>query len=198
MTPGRWARMKEIFLAAREKPQGEREAYLSDACSDASLRQEVRKLLEAEHRPRLESPVTGILAAPALPATLGRYRIVRLLGEGGMGAVYEAEQDQPRRTVALKVIKPGLASCELLRRFEHESQALGRLHHPGIAQIYEAGAADSGFGLQPYFAMEFIQGASLLRFAKAHRLGTRERLELVAKICDAVHHAHQRGIIHRI
>jgi len=114
-----------------------------------------------------------------------------------MGAVYEAEQDQPRRTVALKVIKPGLASRELLRRFEHESQALGRLHHPGIAQIYEAGTADSGFGLQPYFAMEFIQGASLLKYAEAHQLGTRERLELMVKVCDAVHHAHQRGITHR-
>jgi len=197
MTPANWARMKEIFLAAREKPHEEREAFLSEACSDASLRQEVRKLLEAEDRPAVESPVAGILAAPALPAAIGRYRIVRLVGEGGMGAVYEAEQDQPRRTVALKVIKPGLASRELLRRFEHESQALGRLHHPGIAQIYEAGAADSGFGPQPYFAMEFIQGASLLKYAEAHQLTTRQRLELMAKICDAVHHAHQRGIIHR-
>jgi tRNA A-37 threonylcarbamoyl transferase component Bud32/tetratricopeptide (TPR) repeat protein len=197
MTPANWARMKEIFLAALEKPRNEREAFLSDACSDAALRQEVRKLLEAEDRPAVESPVAGILAEPALPAAIGRYRIVRLVGEGGMGAVYEAEQDQPRRTVALKVIKPGLASRELLRRFEHESQALGRLHHPGIAQIYEAGAADSGFGPQPYFAMEFIQGASLLKYAEAHQLSTRQRLELMAKICDAVHHAHQRGIIHR-
>jgi tetratricopeptide (TPR) repeat protein len=197
MTPASWARMKEIFLAARKKPQGEREAFLSDACSDASLRQEVRRLLAAEDQPRLESPVAGMLATPALPAAIGRYRIVRLLGEGGMGAVYEAEQEQPRRTVALKVIKPGLASRELIRRFEHESQALGRLHHPGIAQIYEAGTADSGFGPQPYFAMELIQGASLLRYAEAHRLSTRERLELVAMICEAVHHAHQRGIIHR-
>ena len=79
-------------------------------------------------------------------SNVGRYRIVRLIGEGGMGAVYEAEQDQPRRTVALKVIKPGLASPELLRRFEQEAQALGRLQHPGIAQIYEAGTADTGFG----------------------------------------------------
>lgn len=197
MTPERWALMREIFSAALEKPRNEREAYLDHACPDASLREEVRELLEAEEQPRLESPVAGILSAPARPATIGRYRIVRLLGEGGMGAVYEAEQDQPRRTVALKVIKPGLASPELLRRFEHESQALGRLHHPGIAQIYEAGAADSGFGPQPYFAMEFIQGASLLRYAEAHRLGTRQRLELMVKVCEAVHHAHQRGIIHR-
>ena len=97
-------------------------------------------------------------------ATIGRYRIIRLIGEGGMGAVYEAEQDQPRRTVALKVIKPGLASPELLRRFTQESQALGRLQHPGIAQIYEAGTADTGFGAQPYFAMEFIRGRALKEF----------------------------------
>ncbi len=138
-------------------------------------------------------------AAPVryLPATIGHYRILRLLGEGGMGAVYEAEQEQPRRIVALKVIKPGLATPELLRRFEQESQALGRLQHPGIAQIYEAGAADTGFGAQPYFAMEFIRGQSLRDYAEAHHLKTRQRLEVMFKICEAVHHAHQRGIIHR-
>src|SRR5215510_2562904 len=82
---------------------------------------------------------------------IGRYTVTRLIGEGGMGAVYEAEQDQPRRTVALKVIKAGLAGPELIRRFAQESQALGRLQHPGIAQIYDAGTADTGFGPQPYF-----------------------------------------------
>src|SRR5207244_4941165 len=111
--------------------------------------------------------------------------------------VYEAEQEQPRRTVALKVIKPGLASPELLRRFEQESQALGRLQHPGIAQIYEAGTADAGFGPQPYFAMEFIRGKTLREYAEEHHLNTRNRLEMVAKIAEAVHHAHQRGLIHR-
>jgi serine/threonine protein kinase len=104
--------------------------------------------------------------------------------------VYEAEQDQPRRTVALKVIKPGLASPELLRRFAQESQALGRLQHAGIAQIYEAGTADAGYGPQPYFAMEFIRGETLRDYAENHHLNTRQRLEIVAKICDAVHHAH--------
>jgi len=188
---------EEIFSAAVEKPRSEREAFLNDVCADASLREDVQRLLEAEDRPALESPVAGMLAAPAPPAMIGRYRIIRLLGEGGMGAVYEAEQEQPRRTVALKVIRSGLASHELLRRFEHEAQALGRLHHPGIAQIYEAGAADSGFGPQPYFAMEFIRGLSLLRYAEAHQLSTRQRLELMVKVCEAVHHAHQRGIIHR-
>ena len=137
------------------------------------------------------------VTAAALPATIGRYRIVRLIGEGGMGAVYEAEQDQPRRTVALKVIKPGLASPELLRRFAQEAQVLGRLQHPGIAQIYEAGTADTGFGSQPYFAMEFIRGAALRDYADSRHLGLRERLELMVRICEAVQHAHQRGVIHR-
>src|SRR5688572_22292760 len=128
---------------------------------------------------------------------IGRYKIRRLIGEGGMGAVYEAEQEQPQRTVALKVIKPGLASPELLRRFAQESQALGRLQHPGIAQIYDAGTADTGYGPQPYFAMEFIRGEGLRDYVDKHHLSTRQRLELVAKVCDAVHHAHQRGLIHR-
>jgi non-specific serine/threonine protein kinase/serine/threonine-protein kinase len=114
-----------------------------------------------------------------------------------MGAVYEAEQDSPRRTVALKIIKPAKASPDLLRRFEQESQALGRLQHPGIAQIYEAGTLDLGFGPQPYFAMEFIRGLSPRNYAEAHHLNTRERLQIMAKICDGVHHAHQRGLIHR-
>jgi hypothetical protein len=135
--------------------------------------------------------------ATSTPPTIGRYRILRLIGEGGMGAVYEAEQDQPRRTVALKVIKPGLAGPELLRRFAQESQALGRLQHPGIAQIYDAGTADTGYGSQPYFAMEFIRGQALSAYADERRLDGRRRLELMVKVCDAVHHAHQRGLIHR-
>ena len=114
-----------------------------------------------------------------------------------MGAVYKVEQDRPHRVVALKVIKPGLASDDLLRRFERESEMLARLHHPGIAQIFEAGTADAGSGPQPYFAMEFISGAPLIDFASAHELDTGQRLELIARVCDAVEHAHQRGIIHR-
>jgi non-specific serine/threonine protein kinase/serine/threonine-protein kinase len=99
--------------------------------------------------------------------------------------------------VALKVIKPGLATKEVLRRFELESHALGRLQHPGIAQIYEAGTAETDAGTQPYFAMEFIVGTPLARYAADHQLDTRQRLELVARICDGVQHAHERGLIHR-
>ena len=131
------------------------------------------------------------------PETIARYRVVRLIGEGGMGAVYEAEQEHPRRTVALKVIKAGAASPALLWRFEQEAEALGRLQHPGIAQIYEAGTADTGFGPQPYFAMEFIRGLSLKDYAEAHHLNAQELLKIMEEVCEAVHHAHQRGLIHR-
>ena len=138
-------------------------------------------------------------AVPNIP----HYRILRLLGTGGMGAVYQAEQKQPQRTVALKVIKPGLVTPALLRRFEHETELLGRLQHPGIAHIYEAGTVDTPSGPQAYFAMEFVRGPaaspapSLVEFAAKNKLGTRQRLELLAKVADAVHYAHQRGIIHR-
>lgn len=142
-------------------------------------------------------PQPAPVAVPRLPSTIGHYRVIRLLGEGGMGAVYEAEQDQPRRRVALKVIKAAWADRELLRRFELESQTLGRLHHPGIAQVYEAGTAETGFGSQPFFAMEIIHGKPLIEYAAAKHLNTRQRLALMIQICEAVEHAHQRGIIHR-
>jgi serine/threonine protein kinase/Tfp pilus assembly protein PilF len=223
MDAQRWAVIDSLYHAALAKEPNERSSYLAAACAeDPTLLSEVESLLGyadaelsgpiepskmEELLNRIGASATSDRAEPvgpadagisiALPATIARYRILRLIGEGGMGEVYEAEQEQPRRTVALKVIKPGLSSPELLRRFEQESQALGRLQHPGIAQIYEAGTADSGFGPQPYFAMEFIRGESLLEYAKAHELNTRQRLELMAKVCEAVHHAHQRGIIHR-
>jgi non-specific serine/threonine protein kinase/serine/threonine-protein kinase len=121
------------------------------------------------------SAETLLRAGSGVPesARCGRFRLVRLMGRGGMGAVYEAEQDSPRRTVALKVIKPGLASEELACRFAQESQALGRWQHPGIAQISESGAMDTEFGPQPYFAMEFIRGEPLDRYAESHGLDLR-------------------------
>jgi eukaryotic-like serine/threonine-protein kinase len=137
------------------------------------------------------------VASPPLPENIGRYRVIRLLGEGGMGAVYEAEQDQPRRRVALKVIKAAWASPTMLKRFELESQSLGRLHHVGIAQIYEAGSAETPFGVQPFFAMELIQGQPLVEYADARKLDTRQRLALMIQVCEAAQHAHQNGIIHR-
>ncbi len=158
--------------------------------------------LNASHPSDPDATIASLGPQPApvarhLPASIGGYRIIRLLGEGGMGAVYEAEQDRPRRLVALKVIKSAWASPELLRRFEQEFQTLGRLHHPGIAQIYEAGTADTAFGNQPFFAMEIIHGKPLVTYAAAAKLNTRQRLALMIQICEAVQHAHERGIIHR-
>ena len=139
----------------------------------------------------------SLLDSHLFPKTIGHYRIIRILGEGGMGTVYEAEQESPRRRVALKVIKAGVASERHLRRFEVESEILGKLDHPGIATIYEAGTFNTHAGVQPYFAMEFVQGKLLTKYAYANKLGTKERLGLLAKIADAVQHAHQKGVIHR-
>ena len=221
METDRWLQIERVYHAAldRSKLDGstsDRAAFLNQACGgDEQLRQEVESLLAQADGDQtfLEAPAMEVAARSlamaagaggvsqpgphALPISIARYRIVRTLGEGGMGIVYEAEQDQPRRSVALKVIKPGYATPERIWRFEHESKALGRLQHPGIAQIYEASTADTGFGMQPYFAMEFIRGRSLLVYAEEHRLNTRDRLALTVKICDAVQHAHERGLVHR-
>jgi tetratricopeptide (TPR) repeat protein len=224
MEPERWAAVESLYHAALEREPAERSRWLQQACGDdAGLRTEVESLLayaganlsNPAARPEMakvwnhlaSDPNDGAATAEAgsasasppaaLPSVIGRYRILRLLGEGGMGIVYEAEQEHPRRKVALKVIKSGLGDPKLVRRFEQEALALGRLQHPGIAQIYEAGTAENGFGPRPYFAMELIRGRPLLEYADAHRLSTRQRLDLMARICEAVHHAHQRGIIHR-
>ncbi|MBC7772394.1 MAG: protein kinase [Pyrinomonadaceae bacterium] len=206
--------VEEIFVEAAGAPPDARRALLDARCKgDKELRQEVESLLSAHEA------ATGVLDIPqpltqglmkqisglmhtddaAVPASgkIGAYIVHKVLGSGGMGVVYLAEQERPRRTVALKVIRRGLATPSLLRRFEHEAEILGRLQHPGIAQIYEAGVADYGYGPQPFIAMEYIDGRPLLDFADANRLGTRERLALVARTCDALQHAHQRGVIHR-
>ncbi len=128
---------------------------------------------------------------------LGRYRVVRKIAEGGMGAVYEAEQDNPRRTVALKVLRQDLTSPSRLRRFEHEAQILGRLSHPSIAQIFEAGSAGEGDEARPFFVMELVEGRPLTAFANEDGLGTRARVELLQRVCDAVQHAHEKGVVHR-
>jgi thiol-disulfide isomerase/thioredoxin len=133
-----------------------------------------------------------------LPKRIGGFVIKRLIASGGMGRVYEGLQEHPRRPVAVKVMKHGVASRSALRRFEYEAQILARLRHPHIAQVYEAGTYDDGSGEVPYFAMEYIPNArSITRYAKEKKLNTCERLELFAKVCDAVQHGHQKGIIHR-
>jgi predicted Ser/Thr protein kinase len=191
--------VEALFKQAIDLDPPQRAAFLDEHCgANAELRAAVDELLQLDSKAQTDeslfcSPVAG--SRPRGPAHLvqaiGRYRVVRVLGEGGMGTVYEAEQDNPRRTVALKVIRAGLASDSLLRRFDREAQILGRLRHPGIAQVYDAGVADGG---QPYFAMELIAGVPLDQYAREHALDTRGRL---ARVCDAVQHAHERGVIHR-
>src|SRR5215471_15825455 len=197
--------VEAAFAAALELPACERPSFLtSEYPNDPALRAEVEALLRNyQAAGSFLEPIAGSRlpslaeATSFLPTAIGCYRIRRLVGQGAMGAVYEATQEHPRRTVALKVIKPGWANPELLRRFEQESQALARLQHPCIAQIYEAGMADAGFGPQPYFAMELIRGRSLREYAEEHHLDTEQRLQLMVRICEGVQHAHQRGLIHR-
>ena len=190
ISAGRYSRAKEIFLTVCDR--ADRDQELGRLCAgDADLRQLVHEML------REDSAVGPVLQAFASPAMIGRrigqYTIRGIIGEGGMGVVYEAEQESPRRTVALKVIRPEFATPAALRRFRHEAQALGRLQHEGIARILEAGrAADT-----PFFAMELIRGMPVLEYAAARAPDTRGKLELVARIAEAVHHAHQKGVIHR-
>jgi WD40 repeat protein/predicted Ser/Thr protein kinase len=198
-------RVEELFDQAIDLDPARLAAFLDEQCQgDADLRAAVEKLLQLDRRAQADesllcSPLAGSRPRePAPPASsvpaIGRYLVVRVLGEGGMGTVYEAEQDNPRRTVALKVIRAGLTSDFLLKRFAREAQILGRLHHPGIAQVYEAGVADAG---QPYFVMELISGVPLDEYARLRSLTLPARLELLARVCDAVQHAHERGVIHR-
>ncbi|MDG2291752.1 MAG: serine/threonine-protein kinase, partial [Phycisphaerales bacterium] len=126
------------------------------------------------------------------------YAIKSILGAGGMGTVYRAVQDSPQRLVALKVIRPGLASPNMLRRFSYESEALGRLQHECIGRIYDAGTTDDGSGAVPWFAMELIEdGLNIRDYVQQYRLTIRERLALFGRVCEGVHHGHQKGIIHR-
>ena len=200
MESRRWERIAAIYEHVCELPAEERSQYLAQACQgDEELRREVDSLVcqDVSAAGPIERVAAQVERAWPHPAFIGRYRILRLVGEGGMGAVFEAEQDHPRRTVALKVLKFALAAPELRHRFDLESEALGRLQHPGVARIYEAGVEDSELGPQPYFAMELIRGVSLREYADRAQLDTERRLELMIKICEAVEHAHQRGIIHR-
>lgn len=203
-------RAHEVFLEVVDLPATERRRLLAECCDgDTALRREVEALLESEDampQSFLGGLAAGGLASGALDlspgATLASYEIVGLLGEGGMGAVYEALQSSPARRVALKVIRPDRMSKETRRRLQQEAEVLGALQHPGIAHIHEAGTAgvalDSGGTVElPFLAMELVRGEPLLDYAEAAALSVRERLELVARTCDAVHHAHQRGVIHR-
>lgn len=200
-------RVRAIFHEVCELDSAARSAALDELCGDdAALRAEVESLLTEDSstvadapfsRSELARDLLSQTPAAQLPEQIGRYKIRRVLGIGGMGVVYEAEQDRPRRTVALKLMRAGAIAPSLLRRFEQEAEMLARLQHPGIAQIYDAGAVATDSGRQPFFAMELIRGVPLDQYAEANALDAAARLELFAKVCDAVAHAHQRGVIHR-
>jgi WD40 repeat protein len=211
MADGPDSRAETLFAELADLPPHEQQARLDAACrDDATLRAAVEKLLADDARLGAEGSDITFLNSPLVradrptmppadggppsPPRLARYRLLRLLGQGGMGAVYEAEQDTPRRLVALKVIRSGYVSTNLLKRFAREAEILGRLHHPGIAQIYEAGVAEDG---RPFFALELIRGVALDEHARLRSLTLAARLDLVARVCDAVQHAHDQGIIHR-
>ncbi len=209
-------RLKDLFNAAADLPAGERSGFLDRECEgDPELRARLGALLEAHEAPisALERPLAADLGTrsfvprdpeeespPTPPEDLsrliaGRYKRLELIGEGGMGQVWVAEQLEPiRRRVALKLIRPGMDSRNVLARFEAERQALALMDHPNIAKVFDAGTTDDG---RPFFVMELVKGVPITEFCDARRLNPRERLELFVPVCKAIQHAHQKGIIHR-
>lgn len=202
------SREEAIFEGARQLPPAQREAYLHAACGDdVALRERIRDLIRF-HEKRdgpLETPaVAAPPPAPIVPRLsagekpgdrIGPYKLLQLIGEGGCGSVFMAEQEHPvRRRVALKVIKLGMDTKNVIARFEVERQALALMEHPNIAKVLDAGATETG---RPYFVMELVRGLKITEYCDQHNLSTNERLKLFQEVCHALQHAHQKGIIHR-
>src|SRR5262245_3037331 len=199
-----------VFTEALRRPPEERDAYLNRACDrDNELRRRVEALLQAFEQSGdfLRKPAAGIphRGAPVPLAGekpgektgdhIGRYKLLQHIGEGGCGVVFMAEQAEPvRRRVALKIIKPGMDTKSVIARFEAERQALALMDHPNIAKVFDAGATQSG---RPFFVMALIRGIKITDYCAQNSLSTPERLELFVRVCQAVQHAHQKGIIHR-
>jgi serine/threonine protein kinase/WD40 repeat protein len=205
LMPERPSKAESIFFAAREIPIDERESYLKKACGDdARLRKRVEQLLVAEINVGdfLQEPLAHSIvdkrsanAGEGPGSIIGPYKLLQEIGEGGFGVVYMAEQSEPiRRTVALKIVKPGMDTREVIARFEAERQALAMMDHTNIARVFDAGTTESG---RPYFVMELVKGVPITEFCDKNNLSTDKRLELFVKVCDAVQHAHQKGVIHR-
>jgi len=190
MSIDRHRKAKEIFLASCELPVDRCASYLDEECEgDDELRREVEGLLE------FDQSATDPMEERRPPDRIGNFRLLQKLGEGGMGEVWEAEQEAPiRRRVAFKLIKWGMDTKAVLARFESERQALALMNHPFIARAYEAGSSDDG---RPFFAMEYVKGVPLTEYCDTQRLSTQERLTLFMQVCEGVQHAHQKGIIHR-
>jgi len=209
LSPALWERVRSLFEQAQALTAEDRDQFLHSAARhQPELRPLVEPLLGSSQPPEtfLCAPgssafnaLVDSLAAPAL-ATGRRFAgyVVRgVLGSGATSIVYEAEQARPRRRVALKVLRGAALSGLMLRRFEHESELLARLKHPHIAQVFEAGSADTALGPQPYIAMELIRGQPITHHVRATRMSRDAKLRLFAKVCSAVHHAHQHGVVHR-
>lgn len=198
----------EVFNEVLELQAGERAAFLDRACvGDTALRQRVEELLKAseESCPCLERladvpPAIGTVRLSFVPSEkpgdrIGRYKLLQQIGEGGCGVVYMAEQQEPvRRQVALKVIKLGMDTRSLIARFEAERQALALMDHANIAKVLDAGATERG---RPFFVMELVRGTRITDYSDENQLSTNERLGLFVQVCQAIQHAHQKGIIHR-
>ncbi len=210
MDESRFNRAKAIFIEAMGRIGSDLDAYLDEACSDdIELRREVESLLEHGAASGSEDE-THPIAPEAMPArggaasghgpdpsSIGKYRIIRRLGAGGMGVVYKALQDYPRRTVALKVIRPDLFRDAVLDRFRFETEVLAKLQHPAIAQLYEPGVEEVDGRQTPYFAMELVRGRPLNEYIAVNDPPLRTRLALMQKVAAAIHYAHGRGVVHR-
>jgi eukaryotic-like serine/threonine-protein kinase len=200
------SRDEELFTHALGLPVGQRTAFLEQACGDDSvLLKRVGALLKTHDRAGgfLEQPAqrmaartrAGILVGEKPGDHIGSYKLLQQIGEGGGGIVFMAEQEEPiHRKVALKIIKPGMDTKSVMARFEAERRALTLMDHPSIAKVFDAGATESG---RPYFVMELIRGIKITRYCDENSLTIEERLELFAQVCQAIQHAHQKGIIHR-
>jgi len=200
MSPAASKSLRELFLQAAEiEDAGARGAFLSQVCGeDATLRRRLEELLAADE---LAGPgpspgtATGPGASEGVGSVIGRYKLLEKIGEGGMGVVYMAEQQEPvRRKVALKVIKLGMDTKQVIARFEAERQALALMDHPNIAKVLDAGLTDTG---RPYFVMELVQGVPITEFCDKNHLSIAERIKLFIPVCQAIQSAHQKGIIHR-
>ncbi len=195
----RWQRVREVFAGALELPEGERAGHVA-ACTagDRELADEVEALLAAHGRAEgfLEGEAEPPASGPGTETRIGPYRLLSLLGAGGMGAVYLAQRadEEFHKRVALKVLKPGMDSAEVIRRFRTERQILAALDHPHIAKLLDGGTTDRGL---PYFVMEHVEGLAIDRFCDEHRLGVPARLQLFRRVCAAVQFAHQNLVIHR-
>ena len=203
MTSERWQKIKAVLEDALEREAPERTAFLDAACQgDDELRGEVEALLasEAEAGDFIETPIFRLRLSDTAPLAegqrVGAYRIVREIGRGGMGSVYLAERadEAYRQKVALKVLRRGMDTDEIVRRFRSERQILANLKHENIAMLLDGGAVEDG---RPFLVMEHVEGRPLDEYCDARKLSTRERLELFRKVCSAVHLAHQNLVVHR-